>query len=176
MRRQNQFNSGFSLLYELTDNGRTECAAPLAEPLPYGSNSVSTMSLQTLCKPRPSVYASDRRATVLNLDTFLDGKVNGTEFFQENYFTHGMLTLVDRAFRHLGGEGAGSSVFLLSQAMGGGKTHSMIALGLLAKDPVLRCSVLGQDNPAPNLGRCRVIGFNGRKTDAVGGIWGVEAD
>jgi hypothetical protein len=134
------------------------------------------MSLQALCKPRPSVFAADRRATVLNLDTFLEGKVNGTEFFDENYFTNGMLTLVDRAFRHLGGESAGSSVFLLSQAMGGGKTHSMIALGLLAKDPVLRRSVLGQDNPAPNLGRCRVIGFNGRNTDAVGGIWGSLAE
>ena len=87
-----------------------------------------------------------------------------SSIFQENYFTHGMLTLVDRAFRHLGGEGAGSSVFLLSQAMGGGKTHSMIALGLLAKDPVLRRSVLGQNNPAPNLGRCRVIGFNGSES------------
>jgi hypothetical protein len=134
------------------------------------------MSLQALCKPRPSVFAADRRATVLNLDTFLEGKVNGTEFFEENYFTIGMLTLMDRAFRHLGGEGAGSSVFLLSQAMGGGKTHSMIALGLLAKDPVLRRSVLGNDNPAPNLGRCRVIGFNGRKTDAAGGVWGSLAE
>lgn len=36
-----------------------------------------------------------------------------------------MLTLVDRAFRHLAGERAGSSVFQLSQAMGGGKTHSL---------------------------------------------------
>lgn len=61
------------------------------------------MSLHSLCKPRPSVFASDRRATVLNLDTFLKGQVNGSEFFQENYFTHGMLTLVDRAFRHLAG-------------------------------------------------------------------------
>lgn len=54
-----------------------------------------------------------------------------------------MLTLVDRAFRHLGGSGAGSSVFMLSQAMGGGKTHSMVALGLLARDPELRKKVLG---------------------------------
>lgn len=122
------------------------------------------------------MFAADRRATVLNLDTFLEGKVKGTEFFEENYFTNGMLTLVDRAFRHLGGEGAGSSVFLLSQAMGGGKTHSMIALGLLAKDPVLRRSVLGNQNPAPLLGCCRVIGFNGRKTDAIGGIWGSLAE
>ena len=31
-------------------------------------------------------------------------------------------------------------------------------------------------NPAPKLGRCRVAGFNGRSTDAAGGIWGSIAD
>jgi hypothetical protein len=135
------------------------------------------MSIHSLCKPRQSVFVADRRATVLNLDTFLKGKVNGPEFFEENFFTNGMLTLVDRAFRHLGGSGAGSSVFLLSQAMGGGKTHSMIALGLLARDPELRKKVLsGEQNPAPKLGLCRVAGFNGRSTDAAGGIWGSIAD
>ena len=135
------------------------------------------MSIQALCKPRQSVHSADRRATVLNLDTFLKGEVGGAEFFEENYFTHGMLTLVDRAFRHLGGSGAGSSVFLLSQAMGGGKTHSMIALGLLARDPALRTKVLsGDQNPAPSLGACRVAGFNGRSTDAAGGIWGSIAE
>ena len=87
-----------------------------------------------------------------------------------------MITLVDRAFRHLVGSGAGSSVFLLSQAMGGGKTHSMIALGLLARDPDLRKKVLGDQNPAPHLGKCRVVGFNGRSTDAAGGIWGSIAE
>ena len=134
------------------------------------------MSIHALCKPRPSVFAADRRATVLNLDTLLKGEVNGPEFFDENFFTNGMLTLVDRAFRHLGGSGAGSSVFLLSQAMGGGKTHSMIALGLLARDPGLRKKVLGDQDPAPTLGPCRVVGFNGRRTDAPGGIWGSIAE
>lgn len=134
------------------------------------------MSLQHLCTPRKSVFAADRRATVLNLDSFLKGEVQGAEFFDENYFTNGMLTLVDRAFRHLGGSGAGSSVFLLSQAMGGGKTHSMIALGLLARDPKLREKVLADKNPAPTLGKCRVVGFNGRSTDAPGGIWGSIAE
>ena len=133
-------------------------------------------SLKALCTPRPSVFAADRRATVLNLDTFLKGEVKGTEFFEENFFTNGMLTLVDRAFRHLGGSGAGSSVFLLSQAMGGGKTHSMIALGLLARDPDLRKKFLGDANPAPQLGKCCVVGFNGRSTDAAGGIWGSIAE
>lgn len=134
------------------------------------------MSIQALCKPRQSVFAADRRATVLNLDTFLKGQVNGPDFFEENFFTNGMLTLVDRAFRHLGGSGAGSSVFLLSQAMGGGKTHSMIALGLLAYEPELRKKVLGELDPAPRLGRCRVVGFNGRSTDAAGGICGSIAE
>lgn len=134
------------------------------------------MSIHSLCKPRQSVFAADRRATVLSLDTFLKDQVSGTEFFEENYFTSGMLTLVDRAFRHLGGTGAGSSVFLLSQAMGGGKTHSMIALGLLARDPALRNEVLGAQNQAPKLGPCRVVGFNGRSTDAAGGIWGSLAE
>jgi Protein of unknown function (DUF499)/Chitobiase/beta-hexosaminidase C-terminal domain len=134
------------------------------------------MSIQSLCRPRQSVFAADRRATVLSLDSLFKGELKGPEFFEENFFTNGMLTLVDRAFRHLAGSTAGSSVFLLSQAMGGGKTHSMIALGLLARDPDLRRKVLGESDPAPALGRCRVIGFNGRSTDARGGIWGAIAD
>ena len=137
------------------------------------------MALQELCTPRQSVYAADRRATVLNLDTFLKGEVNGVEFFEENYFTSGMLTLVDRAFRHLSGSTAGTSVFQLSQAMGGGKTHSMIALGLVARNPALREQVFAEvegGNPAPHLGACDVVGFNGRNSDATGGIWGSIAE
>lgn len=134
------------------------------------------MSLKAHCTPRPSVFATDRRATVLNLDSFLKGQVHGTEFFEENYFTNGMTSLVDRVFRQLSGSVSGSSIFSLSQAMGGGKTHSMIALGLLARDPVLRKKVLAEKDPAPKLKKCRVIGFNGRRSDAPGGIWGDLAE
>ncbi len=132
-------------------------------------------SLRQLCEPRESVFNRDRRATVLSLDTFLNGAVDGPSFFEENHFTAGMLTLVDRALRHLAGGDAGSSIFHLSQAMGGGKTHSMIALGLLARDPQLRRDVLGEKDPAPRLATTRVVGFNGRSTDAPGGIWGTLA-
>ena len=134
------------------------------------------MSLHSLCTPRDSVFAADRRATVLSLDAYLKGKVEGEPFFEENYFTTGMTTLVDRALRHLSGAQSGSSVFLLSQSMGGGKTHSMIALGLLAQDPGLRTKVLGDENPAPKLAAAKVIGFNGRNSDAPGGIWGALAE
>ena len=134
------------------------------------------MTLKKFCVPRSSVLLADRRATVLSLDSFLKNQVHGAEFFEENHFTNGMTTLIDRVFRLLAGTATGSSVFLLSQAMGGGKTHSMIALGLLARDPELRRRVLGADDPAPKLGRCRVVGFNGRNTDSPGGIWGSIAD
>jgi len=133
-------------------------------------------TIKQLCEPRKSVFEADRRATVLNLDALLKGQVDPEAFFEENHFTAGMLMLVDRAFRHLGGSGAGSSTFVLSQAMGGGKTHSMIALGLLAKDASLRKKILKDENPAPKLGNCKVVGFNGRSSDATGGIWGSIAE
>ena len=135
-----------------------------------------SLPLSSACKPRESVFKQDRRATVLNLDNFLNGSIDGKEFFQENYLTNGMETLIDRAFRHLVDGEAGNSVFHLSQSMGGGKTHSMMALGLLARDPGLRSSVFADKNPAPKLGKVQVVGFNGRQSDVPLGIWGSIAD
>ncbi len=50
--------------------------------------------LKTLVTPRPYVFNPDRRAIVLNLDNFLDGKISGEEYFRENYVTQGMKTLL----------------------------------------------------------------------------------
>jgi len=133
-------------------------------------------ALSKLCTPRHTVFERDRRAEVLNLDNFLEEKIRGEDFFRENYFTSGMSTLVERALRHLGGGQAESSVFQLSQAMGGGKTHSMISLGLLARDPILRKKILGEKDPAPHLGKVKVVGYNGRKTEPALGIWGAIAE
>jgi hypothetical protein len=69
---------------------------------------------------------------VLSLDAFLKGRVDGVEFLDENFFTSGMLTLADRAFRHFGGSGADSSVLLRSQAMGGGDA-SWLELSLVER-------------------------------------------
>jgi hypothetical protein len=98
------------------------------------------MSLRDFCTPRPLVFSADRRATVLSLDIFLKGEVEGRSFFEENYFTGGMLTLVDRAFRHLTGLGAGSLLFQLSQAFSsvrapfrGGATPQWLTMGAVQK-------------------------------------------
>ena len=60
-------------------------------------------TIKQLCEPRESAFEADRRATVLNLDALLKGQVDAGAFFEENYFTNGMLMLVERALRHLGG-------------------------------------------------------------------------
>ncbi len=134
------------------------------------------MSLSTHVTPRASVFDAKRADTVLSLDELLEGRVDAKAFFAENYVTAGMHTLIERTFQRLAGGATGSPVFSLTQAMGGGKTHSMIALALLAMHPEVRAGFFAEwfdgKDLAGSLGPVRVIGFNGRNTDAKFGIWG----
>ncbi len=66
--------------------------------------------------------------------------------------------------------------YVLTQAMGGGKTHNMIALGLLAKHPGLRRKVMGDLYQVQQLDEVRVVAFTGRESDAPYGIWGAIAE
>jgi hypothetical protein len=84
--------------------------------------------------------------------------------------------LLQHAFARLENTSNQASTFLLAQAMGGGKTHSMIALGLLAKNPNLREKILGKGGIGSRLGKVKVIGFNGRESDAPFGLWGELAE
>lgn len=65
--------------------------------------------------------------------------------------------------------------FLLNQAMAGGKTHNMIALGLLAKHPEFRDEVL-EGSHDPDLDKVRVAAFTGRESGAPFGVWGSIAE
>lgn len=134
------------------------------------------MNLKSACVPRASVFDRNRRDIVLDLSDFLENKIDGEKFFEENFVTAGMSTLLEKTFARLENRGDQASTFLLTQAMGGGKTHNMIALGLLARNPALRERVLGKGGPGSKIGGVRVIGFHGRQTDAPFGIWGELAD
>lgn len=134
-------------------------------------------SLKSLCAPRQSVFDRARRDVVLDLGDLLSGKLDeqsGARFFDENFVTAGMKLLVTKSFDRLSGRRDQSATFLLSQAMGGGKTHSMLALGLLGRYPSLRTR-LGQDFQLGQ-NRIRVIGFDGRQSDYPLGLWGALAD
>lgn len=134
------------------------------------------MYLKQLCTPRESVFNRDRRDVVLDLSDLLKSKIDPDGFFEENYITSGMKTLLEKTFSRLDGSRDQASTFLLTQAMGGGKTHNMIALGLLALNPFLRKKILGDYGPGKGLTKVRVVGFNGRQSDAPLGIWGSIAE
>ena len=137
------------------------------------------MYLSQACKPRQSVFDRSRRDVVLNISDLLEDRIDAEKavhFFEENYITGGMQTLIDMAFGRLENTSSQAGTFLLAQAMGGGKTHSMIALGLLAKYPDLKAKVLGNNKLGSQVGTVKVIGFNGREADAPFGLWGELAE
>ncbi|GIV64890.1 DUF499 domain-containing protein [Bellilinea sp.] len=135
-------------------------------------NSLSSLALKSLCTPRSIIFDPQKRDTVLDLSDLIAGRIDPAEFFEENYLTEGMRLLLEYAFRRLEGK-SDQGVFLLKQAMGGGKTHNLIALGLLAKHPEFRNKVMSPFySPDPNLGEVKVVAFSGRETNVPFGIWG----
>lgn len=128
-------------------------------------------SLKQLCVPRDSIFDTSKRDTVLNLSHLVAGKIDAKAFFEESYVTDGMKTLLTESFRRLQGQSE-QAVFKLTQAMGGGKTHNLITLGLLAKHPEFRSGVLQGLPDGKSLKGVRVVAFSGRETDIPHGLWG----
>ena len=129
-------------------------------------------TIRDMLKPRESVFSDTVRDDVLNLSDFADGRVDKAKFFEENFKTQGMTMLFDIAFKRFRGE-SDTGVVKLTQAMGGGKTHRMLALALLASDENLRVKVLG--NEYAGIGDIKVVTFSGRE-NADFGIWGSIAE
>ena len=133
-------------------------------------------TIKQLCTLRPVVFDPQKRDTVLDLNDLVARRITPQDFFAENYITEGMKTLLEHAFRRLEGR-SDQGVFKLKQAMGGGKTHNLLALGLLAQYPAFRQRVMGDFyTPDPGLGEVKVIAFSGRETDAPYGVWGALAE
>jgi hypothetical protein len=133
-------------------------------------------SLSQVCVPRKSVFDVQRRDTVLDLADLIAERIEPAQFFAENYITEGMKTLLEQGFLRLEGKSQ-QGVFKLRQAMGGGKTHNLLTLGLLAKHPEYRNKVMGRIyTPDPKLGPVKVVAFSGRESDAPLGIWGAIAE
>ena len=133
-------------------------------------------TVKQACVPRPGTFDASRRDTVLHLGDLVAGTIDPAAFFAENYITEGMRTLLTEGFRRLEGQST-QGVFKLTQAMGGGKTHNLLALGLLARHPQHRAEVMGGFyTPDAALGPVRVVAFSGRESDAPLGVWGAIAE
>lgn len=126
------------------------------------------------CRPRESVFDESKRDDTLDLSNLLDDSIDGKHFFEETFITEGMELLFDTAFKRFEGK-ASSGLVKLTQAMGGGKTHNMVGLGVLAKNKELRKKILNgkYENVDSEI---RVVAYTGRESYLEFGIWGEIAE
>jgi len=117
----------------------------------------------SVCKPRQSVLDGSEDF-VVNLSSLpVLSEAEAREFLDANVLTSGMEDLIMQVTDRLKG-GKSRGIFKLSEAMGGGKTQSMIASGLLARFPNLAKELPFAKQPeftTPDA----VISFTGRDTD-----------
>jgi hypothetical protein len=131
-------------------------------------------TVKQLCIPSAIVKSDSLVEQVAQIEDFASGRVDGRAFFQRNYFTQGLELLVRRGFERLAGK-SDDGAFYLTQAMGGGKTHSLIAFGLLAADPTLRRGIVPRLASSADFGAAKVVIFNGHQNPETL-LWGYIAD
>lgn len=95
------------------------------------------------------------------LDELITAEGNGATFFARTHITAGMRVLITEGLARLGGRST-QAIFHLRQALGGGKTHLLVAFGLLAQHPDLRAQVCPEIEGGRHFDRALVAAFNGR--------------
>ncbi len=126
-------------------------------------------TLGEILTPRQTVFDQSYKDVVLDLTDLNEDKIDPDRFFAENYITKGMEQLYQSVFKRMEGT-MDDGVFKLTQAMGGGKTHTMIAVGLLAKYPEYRKPVMSEIYDTSFRGAAKVVAFSGREKPK-NGIW-----
>ncbi len=134
------------------------------------------LTVKDACELHPMALEYSMSEQVENLsDVIAATSSNARAFFDKNYVTKGMETLLNQGLRRLDGK-SDQAVFELKQAMGGGKTHSMIALGLLARDSALRNEVVPEIARDVAFGDAKLIAVNGRIGFEETFLWGEIAN
>ncbi|MEY9524412.1 hypothetical protein ABIF70_005553 [Bradyrhizobium japonicum] len=136
--------------------------------------------LQTVkdaCKFDPKAINYALSDQIENLEDLIghDAK-DAKEFFDKTYVTGGMKTLLRQGLQRLAGTDR-QAIFELKQAMGGGKTHSMLALGYLAANPSLFPLVDSEITKGVKLpSAAKVVAISGRSISREKHLWGDIAE
>lgn len=129
-------------------------------------------SVRSLCTPHEAAFAYVVSDQIEKLDQVLrDTSVEAEDFFARNHVTAGLRVLLHEGLARLAGR-SGDALFELRQAMGGGKTHSMIALGLFARSAALRAKHIPEMHHGTAFGDARVVAIDGHSIDRARYIWG----
>lgn len=118
-------------------------------------------SVKDLCKPHALALDFALGDQIEDLSNAIGDAAAGEAFFKKNFLTTGMQTLLEMGLKRLDGRDK-QAVFELTQAMGGGKTHTMVAFGLLAKHPELRAQVVPDVAKRCSFKSANVVSFSGR--------------
>lgn len=93
--------------------------------------------LRDVCALHPDVQGINRSEQVEHLDIIRTAtSQEARAFFAKTHLTAGMSEFLRGALRRIAGQSS-QAIFELRQAMGGGKTHNLVALGLIASHPEL---------------------------------------
>jgi hypothetical protein len=133
-------------------------------------------TVQELCELDPSAIDFALSDQVEHLTDLLVEAENAAEkFFARNFVTQGMERLLREALQRLDGQST-QAVFELRQAMGGGKTHSMLALGLLARNPHLYDQVPAKITQGLKGEKAGIVAIHGRSISGDKFLWGDIAE
>lgn len=132
-------------------------------------------TVKDACEIHPMALDYAMTEQIENLSSVIERtEKEAKQFFNQNFITKGMEILLEDGLKRLAGKSE-QAVFELRQAMGGGKTHSMIAIGLLAKSSALRQSVVPDIASSAPFESAKVVAINGRQGFEEHFLWGEVA-
>src|ERR1035437_10191744 len=130
------------------------------------------LAVKDACQLHPMALDYAMSDQIENLSDVIERTTaDAKEFFDKNYVTKGMELLLSQGLKRLAGK-TEQAVFELKQAMGGGKTHSMVALGLLARDAELRAAVVPELAREAPFASAKLVALNGRMVFEETFLWG----
>lgn len=131
---------------------------------------MADLNLANTLTPRKGF--GDKSETVESLEALQSGALT-PEWLEANYPTRNLQTVVETIFARLEGH-SGTVGFHLQQSMGGGKTHTLLCLGLLGRDPRLLKRYFPDIHIADET-PVKVVCIDGRANHR-NGIWGTVAE
>lgn len=118
-------------------------------------------TVRTACELAPNALTIDVSDQIEQLDQLIQDEGNGEAFYAKTFITGGMRDLLCGTIERLAAKSS-NAVFHLKQAMGGGKTHLIVGVGLAAKHKELRHKYCADVPHIDVFSDARVVAFNGR--------------
>jgi len=120
-------------------------------------------TVKQACQLAPNALSIDVSDQVEQLEQVIKNEGSGDAFYAKTFITAGMRDLLRGTIERLAGKSS-NAVFHLKQAMGGGKTHLIVGVGLAAKHMDLRQKYCGDLPYIDEFSGARVVAFNGRNS------------